>query len=42
MTDDTRDADERVDRIILAYLEDVDAGREPDRRALVARHPDLA
>jgi hypothetical protein len=42
VTDDTRDADERVDRIILAYLEDVDAGREPDRRALVARHPDLA
>ena len=41
MTDDSHD-DERVDRIILAYLEEVDAGREPDRRALLARHPDLA
>jgi hypothetical protein len=42
VTDDSHDTDERVDRIILAYLEEVDAGREPDRRALVARHPDLA
>ena len=42
MTDDPRDADERVDQIILAYLEEVDAGREPDREALVARHPELA
>jgi hypothetical protein len=34
--------DERVDHLILEYLEEVDAGREPDRRALIARHPDLA
>jgi hypothetical protein len=42
VTDEPRDADERVDQIILEYLEEVDAGRQPDRRALVARHPDLA
>jgi hypothetical protein len=38
----THTRDERVDRVILAYLEEVDAGREPDRRALLAGHPDLA
>jgi hypothetical protein len=45
VVNNSRDADtheERVDRVILAYLEEVDAGREPDRRALVARYPDLA
>jgi hypothetical protein len=36
------ETDDRVDRIILAYLEEVDAGRSPDRAALLARHPDLA
>jgi hypothetical protein len=40
VADDTHD--ERVDGIILAYLEEVDAGRDPDRAALLARHPDLA
>jgi len=39
---DTDTHEQRVDRIILAYLEEVDAGREPDRGALVANHPDLA
>jgi hypothetical protein len=34
--------DERVDGVILAYLQELDAGRVPDRRALLARHPDLA
>jgi hypothetical protein len=33
---------ERVDEVILAYLEAVDAGRPPDRADVLARHPDLA
>ena len=39
---DTDTRDERVDRLILAYLDEVDAGREPDRRTLIADNPDLA
>jgi WD40 repeat protein len=34
--------DERVNEVIAAYLEAVDAGRPPDRAELLARHPDLA
>jgi WD40 repeat protein/tRNA A-37 threonylcarbamoyl transferase component Bud32 len=34
--------DQRVDAIIAAYLEAVDAGRAPDRQELLARHPELA
>jgi eukaryotic-like serine/threonine-protein kinase len=34
--------DHRVDAIIAAYLEAVDAGGTPDRQELLARHPDLA
>ena len=34
--------DQRVDALIAAYLEAVDAGRAPDRRELLARHPELA
>jgi eukaryotic-like serine/threonine-protein kinase len=34
--------DQRVDAVIAAYLEDVDAGRAPDRQELLARHPELA
>jgi hypothetical protein len=39
---DTDTRDDRVDRVILAYLDELDAGHEPDRRALLAEHPDLA
>ncbi len=39
---DTNTRDERVDRIILGYLDEVDAGQEPDQQALIAAHPDLA
>jgi WD40 repeat protein/tRNA A-37 threonylcarbamoyl transferase component Bud32 len=34
--------DQRVDALIAAYLEAVDAGRAPDRQELLARHPELA
>jgi hypothetical protein len=34
--------DERIDRVILDYLQAMDAGQPPDRRALLARYPDLA
>src|ERR1700693_1116622 len=34
--------DQRVDALIAAYLEAVDAGRAPDRQELLARHADLA
>jgi eukaryotic-like serine/threonine-protein kinase len=34
--------DQRVDAIIAAYLEAVDAGRAPDRQELLARQPELA
>jgi WD40 repeat protein/tRNA A-37 threonylcarbamoyl transferase component Bud32 len=33
---------QRVDAIIAAYIEAVEAGQVPDRQELVARHPDLA
>jgi serine/threonine-protein kinase len=34
--------DRRVDEAIAGFLAEVDAGRSPDRRALLERHPDLA
>ncbi len=34
--------DQRVNEIIAAYLEAVDAGQTPDRQAILACHPDLA
>jgi serine/threonine protein kinase/WD40 repeat protein len=33
---------QRVDAIIAAYIEAVEAGQAPDRQELLARHPDLA
>ena len=40
--DPSTSRDQRVDAIIAAYLEAVDAGRAPDRQELLARHPELA
>jgi tRNA A-37 threonylcarbamoyl transferase component Bud32 len=39
---DSSPCGERVNEIIAAYLEAVDAGREPDRQELFRQHPDLA
>jgi hypothetical protein len=36
------DRDERVQEVILEYLRAQDAGRAPDHREVVARHPELA
>ena len=35
------DHEERLNEVLLAYVEAVQAGREPDRRQLLAAHPDL-
>jgi WD40 repeat protein len=40
--DPSASRDQRVDALIAAYLEAVDAGRAPDRQELLARHPELA
>jgi WD40 repeat protein len=40
--DDPADRERQVNEVIAAYLRAVEAGREPDRRALLAAHPDLA
>jgi serine/threonine-protein kinase len=42
MTTGTTNPDERVTAVLREYLEEQDAGRRPDRAALLARHPDLA
>jgi WD40 repeat protein len=36
------DRELRLHEVIAAYLEDLEAGRRPDRPGLLARHPDLA
>src|SRR5205823_6617190 len=36
------DPEPRLNEVIAAYLEDLEAGRMPDRPGLLARHPDLA
>src|SRR5438105_1437907 len=35
-------ADDPLDAVIAAYLQQVEAGQVPDREALLARHPALA
>src|SRR5665213_834486 len=40
--DPSASRDQRVDAVIAAYLEAVDAGRTPDRQELLARYPELA
>jgi WD40 repeat protein len=43
MSDQANDPrSQRVDAIIVAYIEAVEAGQAPDRQELLARHPDLA
>src|SRR5690242_13185647 len=34
--------EQRLDELVTAYLKDLEAGRQPDRQALLAGHPDLA
>ena len=36
------DREQRLNEVIAGYLEDLEAGRRPDRPGLMARHPDLA
>jgi WD40 repeat protein len=36
------DREQRLNEVIASYLEDLEAGRRPDRPGLMARHPDLA
>src|SRR5205823_4139213 len=41
MRTDPTERDERLDRIIAGYLEDVRLGQAPDRQQLLTAHPDL-
>jgi tRNA A-37 threonylcarbamoyl transferase component Bud32 len=41
-TDPRTSADQLLDAVIAGYLQEVEAGRVPDREALLARHPGLA
>ena len=36
------DGEQRLHEVIAVYLEDLEAGRLPDRLGLLAQHPDLA
>jgi hypothetical protein len=39
---DEADRDRRMGQILATYFEALDAGRAPDREALLQQHPDLA
>jgi len=39
---EAHDPDRRLDELLAAYLEEAEAGRSPDRRAWLARHPEWA
>ena len=39
---DEAERDERLEAVIAEYIRDCDAGRVPDRRVILDRHPDLA
>jgi serine/threonine-protein kinase len=42
MTSTSREPDSKLDEIVAAYLESVEAGHPPDRQDLIAQHPELA
>ncbi len=42
MSSDPVSRDHRLQGILAAYLQDVEAGKNPDREKLLAQHPDLA
>jgi tRNA A-37 threonylcarbamoyl transferase component Bud32 len=41
-SNDTISREQRLEAVLLAYLQAIDAGKAPDREALVRQHPDLA
>ena len=42
MSSESVSRDQRLQEILAAYLQDVEAGKNPDREKLLAQHPDLA
>src|ERR1700738_4343073 len=42
MSSESISREQRLQEILAAYLQDVEAGKNPDREKLLAQHPDLA
>ena len=42
MSSESDSRDQRMQHILAAYLQDVEAGKNPDREKLLAQHPELA